>query len=98
MIDNSQILSNMGNMLSFFFPLWPVVLLMGLGWRRRMLLGLVFGWVLMLGLWVITLFGSVRLTSFLLPEPWNTILFFATGAVLFAFLIVRSIAGRQVRV
>ncbi len=88
MIDNSLVIKYAGTILSYFFPLWPVIILMaGIGWRRQFLAGMTFCWVLLCGIWVWTLFGTTRLPSILLPVPLNTILSFVTGLILFGLLI-----------
>lgn len=69
----------------FVFSFWPILLLAPLGWRRSR--NLMYA---ILAMWVFLFIG--RLLAFLvepfpsllgIPEPWNTIGFFVTGAVLF---------------
>ena len=90
LFDNSQVLANLGTLLTYFFPFWAVVVAAGLTWRKRALNGMIFFWLLMAGIWALTLFRTTTLPSFLLPEPWNTLLFFVSGVVLFLLLVSRT--------
>src|SRR5436190_634259 len=98
MIDNSLVFQNAGTILSYFFPLWPVIIVLtGIGWRRQFLTGMIMVWVLLLGIWLWTQFGTTKLPSILLAEPWNTILFFVTGVFLFLLLIMRQVRRQNRR-
>jgi hypothetical protein len=95
MIDNSLVLNYLGTFLSFIFPFWPLVVAAQFQWRRHILANMCIAWAGMALVWILTLFGSTRLPSFLIHEPWNTGLFFATGIVLLTLQITRKFWQRR---
>jgi restriction system protein len=82
--------------MGFVFPAWPLVLLGAVArGRRRARWGLAaLGWLLMLaaglGYWL----GETGTGSWLIPEPWNTLLFWGAGAGLFGAPLGRQAWAR----
>jgi restriction system protein len=82
--------------MGFLFPAWPLVLLgaMVRGRRRARAMWAMVGWLAMLaaglGYWL----GGMGTGAWLIPEPWNTWLFWAAGAGLFGALFGRPIWER----
>lgn len=88
-----EILEVIGNILGLVFLGWPLVLLAPLQWSRRknLLSSMLAMWVLMLVGWVFAnLMGP--LPSLLIPEPYNTYLFFSAGFILLLFSIAKRAA------
>jgi HJR/Mrr/RecB family endonuclease len=90
-----------GGVAALLFPLSPVIMKMPLTGRSRRRRSLPNA-AQFLVVWVFLLF--VRLSqgllseavgSFLIPEPLNTVLFAATGAVLLALIILPRVLGRR---
>jgi hypothetical protein len=74
-----DVLGMIGGMI---FPLWPAIVVRALGQRRNVFGNMAAAWIMLLLLWFVSLFSIERIPSFLIPEPWNTILFFLFGLVL----------------
>lgn len=88
--DFNEILKGTFLVLGFFYPLWPVIMLTPLRVaRRNQLPFLLIAW----GFALVTWFGYLSAPSphkfTLIPEPFNTILFFLAGAALLLFIVVR---------
>lgn len=87
-LDFNEILKGTFLVLGFFYPLWPVIVLTPLRVaRRNQLPFLLIAWGFALITWFGYLFAPSPHKFTLIPEPFNTILFFLSGAIL-AFVIV----------
>jgi restriction system protein len=75
---------------SFVFIFWPFVILGPLQRRRHILYNMLVMWSFLALVRILLFFNPQPIPSFLIPEPLNTILFFATGAVLFALKFGRA--------
>lgn len=93
-------------LLSLLFALWPVYLFAPLGESRRsrrsqavpasrMLKVILVIWAALAVVRIALIFISWPIIGILVPEPWNTLLFFACGAVLLAVKL--SIDARERR-
>ena len=86
----TDMLGVMGLVFAVLFPVWPLIVLAPLGWRRGNVLGgMVTLWIVTLVGWALARMQSPTPSSFLIPEPLNTYLFFLAGPV----LIVANFAG-----
>ena len=79
----------------FFYPLWPVFVLTPIQRRRNILPLMLFGWAAggMFGL--VHLFAPYHAKSWLIPEPFNTALYWITGLALVGILVGRNYAHRR---
>jgi hypothetical protein len=64
------------------FILWPLVVLMPLRGRGRLLPQMLVFWSFLAVGRVLLFFKPVSISFSIIPEPYNTMAFFATGAVL----------------
>ncbi len=75
---------------SFMFPLWPLLVLSCLHTRKNVVFTMLLMWGIMATVRAALLFTPRSpMSPFLIPEPLNTVLFLATGAVLL-ILQIRS--------
>ena len=77
-------------MASVLFPFWPIVFIVPMRGRRKIYGSMAAVWLLMFVLWILTLISPYETVSFLIPEPWNTILFVLSGFVLIAVKVGSS--------
>jgi HJR/Mrr/RecB family endonuclease len=91
MIDMPNVGPQMlGTAFSLVFTVWPLLLLSVFERRRDLLPAALVGWIMLALIRVAMLFLPSLLTlSIFIHEPWNTVLFIVTGAVLFAVWYVR---------
>jgi hypothetical protein len=93
-----EVLEIIGIVLGLVFLGWPLVLLAPLQWARKskMLWSMQVMWILMLvGWWFARSMG--QLPSLLIPEPYNTYLFFGAGAILLLIIPMVQRIGRLSR-
>jgi hypothetical protein len=95
MIDTTQVLRSMLSAFGLFFPAWPLILLAPLQRRRHILYNMSLAWIVMGLFWLGSLFGFVRVRSWLIPDPWNATLFFAAGLGLLALHLGRAVWQRR---
>jgi hypothetical protein len=70
---------------AILFPFWPFLLLGALSRRKRILRNMLFVWGILAAMRGVVFFAPVQLLPItLIPDPLNTILFFATGVALTA--------------
>jgi hypothetical protein len=63
------------------FPFWFLFLIASLGWKRGP--STVVVWFAFFALWgTAKWLAPIPIVAFLIPEPYNTVLFFVVGAVL----------------
>jgi len=67
---------------TFVFMCWPLIIVSPLQRRRHILFNMLFVWCILAVVRVFLVFAPNSVPSFLIPEPLNTVLFFAAGAVL----------------
>ncbi|MBN1641971.1 MAG: restriction endonuclease [Anaerolineae bacterium] len=80
----------LGAAFSLLFMLWPLLLLGLLDQRRGRLTAALGAWTIVAGIRVAMLFlPSVLPLAITIPEPWNTVLFVVTGAVLWGLWVWR---------
>src|SRR5205085_12324322 len=94
-LDYAAIFQTTCTLLKFVFPLWPFMLLAPLQRRRHIAYYMTLAWFVLFGWWILTLFAVTTVRSFLVPEPWNTALFFVAGAVLIGWQVLQKVRGRQ---
>jgi hypothetical protein len=92
--DTRDLLRTLFSALGLLFPIWPLVLLPALQRRRHILLYMTFGWAAMLLFWLGAVTADPPQRSWLIPDPWNTLLFFATGLALLGALFGRRLWQR----
>ena len=87
-------LTLVGSALGLIFSFWPFCVFAPLlGWRRGRNRGMIVLWLSFCLSWLMTrLFSSPQLVR-LIPEPLNTLLFFATGVALLAWALVAGMRG-----
>ena len=83
-------LQYLGLVFGYVFSFWPLVVIAPLVRRRgRRLRGMQASWsILFLG-WILARYVEAMPLLFI-PEPWNTILFFLAGVILFAWPFLRK--------
>jgi len=92
MTNSLGLLGLMAEVVGGFFTFWPVVVLTPLGWRRGHVYGgIVVMWVVMLFGWIAARSAAIKPMVLLIPEPLNTVLFFLTGVVLFAWPVIHTL-------
>jgi len=85
-----------GFSLGLVFPIWPVVVLSPLGWRRgNKARGMVIMWFGMFACWFLIKASSAAILELLIPQRMSTLLFFLTGGVLVAWNVVVMSRGRH---
>ena len=78
--------------ISMGFSLWPVFVIAPLGQAKRNRVFLMFfGWCLAFCLWLASVLTDSPFVFHIIPQPFNTILFFLTGFTLLAALIIKVI-------
>lgn len=79
----------------FAFPFWPVMILNGVRGRRNLLRNMLITWGFWAGIRVLLFFNPEPIgVSFLIPEPFNTVLFFVCGVLLMALYYGRKLWNR----
>ncbi len=81
---------------AMIFPLWPFLMLAPLQRRRNIVSRMLFVWGVLAAMRLLLFFVPTSFPSYLIHEPFNTILFFVAGAVLLAFRLVSSFQQRRV--
>jgi restriction system protein len=91
-----DILEILGDAFSLVFIFWPLIMLGALRGRGRLLPQMLVIWsFLAVGRLLLSSNPILLSSSFIIPEPYNTIGFFATGVVLWAIAIGKRILGRR---
>jgi len=72
------------------FPLWPLLMLAPLQRRRNILVRMLVVWGVLAIMRIFLFFAPTSLPSYLIPEPFNTILFLGAGAALISLRLVIS--------
>ena len=86
----------LGILASVLFWLWPISLFAPLSWRRNTILGMAIIWSFIAVVRVIIFFLSLPVyPPLLIPEPLNTVTFFATGLILISVLTYRHYMQRR---
>jgi HJR/Mrr/RecB family endonuclease len=80
----------LGMVFGIVFPFWPVVVLAPLGWRRgKVFRAMQASWLMMFVGWILIHLVE-PVPSLLIPEPWNTILFFTAGLLIFGWAFLKK--------
>ncbi len=88
--DTKEIFTGAFLILGFFYPLWPVMVLTPLRVNRRNQLPfLILAWGFSLITWLSYISAPTPHKFALIPEPFNTILFFLTGVSLVIVIVVK---------
>ena len=83
----------LGLIFGFVFSFWPVVVLAPLAWRRgKALRAMQASWLILCVGWILARYVD-SVPSLLIPEPWNAILFFMAGFILFVWQTFKK--GRE---
>ena len=83
-IDYRLMFDTVATIVGFIFPLWPLAVIAPMQRRRNILVNMIVIWFFMAAIWLVSMLSRFRVTSWLIPEPFNTILFLVTGVVLVA--------------
>ena len=86
-IDYKFLFGTIAMFMGFLFPFWPLVVIAPIQRRRYILYYMTAAWGMMALVWVVSRFAPYRITFHLIPEPFDSILFFVAGAVLIAVQI-----------
>ncbi len=96
MAVNSTVLQIAGYVAGLLFPFWPALLLEALaGGGRDVLKPMIFTWVAFLVAWVLATIAPSPRVIRIIPPPYNTYLFFITGAVLVVIYLIRVWRGES---
>ena len=99
MFDGATVLEMALQMLSYAFDLvfvaWPILVLSPLQGRRPFLSKMLLAWGLVATMRVFLFFSSVPPLFRLIPEPLNTVLFFASGILLSGIKIGQNLWRRR---
>jgi hypothetical protein len=79
---------------NFVFMLWFLLILSALAARRHSLANALTAWIVVFAIWIfisVYPYSEPGMSKALriIPEPWNTYLFFATGLLLFVLYFIR---------
>ncbi len=77
-------------MFFLLFPFWPLMLLAPLQWRKNSLGGMLVIWCFFAIIRLIGFITGQTIPVFLIPEPLNTVIFFAAGAILLLITWLRN--------
>jgi len=80
---------------SFLFALWPIWLLTPLRWRRNSITGMIVAWAVLAVVRVLLVFSPLPILALIVPEPLNTVIFFAAGGVLVLLKLGRDQLQRR---
>lgn len=89
-------LGAVGYSFGYVFSLWPLIVLSPIRWKREnVLAGMIIVWTLMLFGWLLASTVSPRPLVELIPEPFNTHLFFLTGLALLVWSLLREVRRQR---
>lgn len=84
---------------SFVFAFWPFIVLVPIQRRKHILYYMTLAWGFTVLLWAASFFSPVPNRFTLIPEPWNTVLFWLTGVVLIGIqLALRFFRRRNLQI
>jgi hypothetical protein len=94
-LPHFDLLEILGYAFTFVFTLWPIMLLSPLRGRRHFLYNMLVVWSFLAVARVFLFFKPVPLFLTIIPEPLNTILFLATGVVLWSIKAGKGLWERR---
>lgn len=95
MLDSKSSLESFKLGISVIFALWPVYLLAPLKWRRNALKGMIVIWGVLAVVRVLLFLIALPIIGLFVPEPLNTVVFFAAGGLLIVLKIAHSAVHRR---
>jgi HJR/Mrr/RecB family endonuclease len=94
-IDYKIVFGMVAMFVGFLFPFWPLVVMAPIQRRRYILYNMTVAWGMMALFWIASRFAPYPITFHLIPEPFNSILFFVAGAALITAQIWRRYRQRR---
>jgi len=77
---------------TFLFPFWPLLVIAPIRGRDNLIIKMLVIWAFVGIVRLVLVFSPLPMMDFLIPEPWNTILFISVGIVLIVVWVVRKVS------
>jgi len=79
---------------TFLFPFWPLLVIAPIRGKNNLAAKMLVMWVFAGIVRLVLIFSPLPLMDFLIPEPWNTVVFICVGIVLVVVWVVKKMRRR----